>query len=146
MNQELLNKARKAKSPEELLKLANEIGAEGFSEEKAEEIFNALHRSGELADEELDVSAGGCSGSGGLLLVTRGNLCSMRHSPNPQWRCKKCKQPAALCRCLPDPSGFEDDLGFAFKSNVKNACETCQYMQTYKSGGNYCCTNPAMKK
>ena len=146
MNQEILKKAREAKSPEELLKLANDIGAEGFSEERAEELFNALHRSGELSDEELDVSAGGCSGSGGVLLVTRGNLCSARHTSRPQWICKNCKQPASLCRCLPDPSGFEDDFGFAFKKNVKNACETCQYMQPYKSGGNYSCGNPAMNK
>ncbi len=146
MNNELLKKAREAKSPEELLELAKGLGADGFPEEKAEELFNALHRSGELSDEELDVSAGGCSASDGALLVVRGNLCSTRHSANPQWRCKRCHQPASLCRCLPDPSGFEDDLGFAFKTNVKHACDTCDYLKERISAGNYKCGNPAMKK
>ncbi len=145
MNKELLEKARAAESPEELLKLAHKVGMDDFTEENAKAYFETMHHSGEIADEDLDVSAGGCYNSAGELNVTLGNLCSARNSATPQWICKQCKQPAALCRCLPEASDFEESLGFAFKSKVKNACETCEYIKTYLSGGNYICSNPNMK-
>ena len=67
---ELIEKARQANSPEELLALAKESGIE-LSEDKAKEYFEQLNRSGELSDEELDnVSGGGCGGG-------------------PKWKCPK---------------------------------------------------------
>ena len=57
---ELIEKAKTAKSTEELIALAKENGIE-LTEDKAEEYFERLNRSGELSDEELDnVSGGGC--------------------------------------------------------------------------------------
>ncbi len=57
---ELIEKAKQAKSHEELIALAKENGIE-LSEDKAKEYFERLNRSGELSDEELDnVSGGGC--------------------------------------------------------------------------------------
>ena len=62
MNKELLEKARQAKSPEELLALAKENNIE-ISEEHAKALFERLNGSEKLADEELDNVAGGCEES-----------------------------------------------------------------------------------
>ena len=61
LSNELLAKARAAKSPEELLALAKENGIE-LTEEEAKAYFDRLHpQTGELSDSELDnVSGGGC--------------------------------------------------------------------------------------
>ena len=64
MNQELVNKARKAESVEELLALAKENGIE-LTNEQAKAFFAQLNPpKGELSDDELDnVSGGGCGES-----------------------------------------------------------------------------------
>ena len=61
---ELIEKAKSAKTPEELLSLAKENGVE-LTEESAAAYFEQLNpKTGELADEELDnVAGGGCFGS-----------------------------------------------------------------------------------
>ena len=60
MNEELIAKAKEAKSAEELLALAGENGVE-MTEENAKALFERLQSAGELADNELDsVSGGGC--------------------------------------------------------------------------------------
>ena len=56
---ELIEKAKTAKSPEELLEMAKVENIEMTAEE-AESAFTKLHRTGELSDEELDNVAGGC--------------------------------------------------------------------------------------
>ena len=64
MNQELIIKAKAAKSVEELLELAKASNVE-LSEEQAKEYFAKLNPAkGELSDDELDdVSGGGCGES-----------------------------------------------------------------------------------
>ena len=64
MNQELITKAKAAKSVEELLELAKASNVE-LSEEQANEYFAKLNPTkGELSDDELDdVSGGGCGES-----------------------------------------------------------------------------------
>ena len=64
MNQELIIKAKAAKSVEELLELAKASNVE-LSEEQAKEYFAKLNPTkGELSDDELDdVSGGGCGES-----------------------------------------------------------------------------------
>ena len=60
---ELLDKAKAAKSAEELVELAKAQGIE-ITAEEAEKAFAELHKSGELADDELDnVAGGGCDGN-----------------------------------------------------------------------------------
>ena len=56
---ELLEKAKLAKSAEELIALAKENGAQ-LSAEEANTYFDELNKSGELADDELDSVSGGC--------------------------------------------------------------------------------------
>ena len=61
-SEELIEKAKQAKSVEELLALAKENGME-ITEEQANAYYAQLSpKSGELSDEELDnVAGGGCS-------------------------------------------------------------------------------------
>ena len=58
MDQEIIAKAKEAKSAEELLAMAKENDME-LTEEEAKEYYDRLHASGELADDELDSVAGG---------------------------------------------------------------------------------------
>lgn len=56
---ELIEKAKQAKSAEELAALAKENGID-ISDDEAEEYFERLNNSGELSDDELDNVSGGC--------------------------------------------------------------------------------------
>ena len=59
MKKELIEKAKTAKSAEELLEMAKAEGME-LTAEEAEKHFCELHKTGELSDEELDSVSGGC--------------------------------------------------------------------------------------
>ena len=61
ISKELLEKAKTAKTAEELLELAKAENIE-LTAEQAKEYFATIHASGELSDEELDNVAGGCGG------------------------------------------------------------------------------------
>ena len=61
ISKELLEKAKTAKSAEELLEMAKAENIE-LSAEQAAKAFAELNKSGELSDEELDNVAGGCDG------------------------------------------------------------------------------------
>lgn len=64
ISKELLEKAKQAKTAEELLAIAKAEGVEMFAEQAAK-AFAELNKTGELSDEELDnVSGGGCKDSG----------------------------------------------------------------------------------
>ena len=81
-NKELLEKARQANSPEELLAFAKENNVE-LTQEQAEAYFEQMNKSGELADDELDNVAGGTCYKGGRPVVTTANRCN-------RWICKYC--------------------------------------------------------
>ena len=68
MNNELIAKAKEAKSPEELMALAKENSME-LTEESAKAYFHQLNpKTGELSDDELDnVAGGGCQSNNGRL-------------------------------------------------------------------------------
>lgn len=81
--EEMILKAKQAKSAAELLALAKENGVE-MTEENANKYFEQLHKSGELSDEELDnVAGGGCYFRDGRLITTIVNSCDC-------WTCKRC--------------------------------------------------------
>ncbi len=62
ITKELLEKAKQAKTAEELLALAKNEGIE-LTAEQAAKAFAELNKTGELSDEELDnVAGGGCPG------------------------------------------------------------------------------------
>ena len=53
LNQELIEKVRAAKSPEELLALARENGIANFTGTDAQACFRQKPQTGELSDDEL---------------------------------------------------------------------------------------------
>ena len=59
ISKELIEKAKTAKTAEELLQMAKAEHIE-LTEEEAVNAFAELNKSGELSDEELDNVAGGC--------------------------------------------------------------------------------------
>ena len=61
VSKELLEKAKTAKSAEELIEMAKEENIE-LTVEQAAKALAELNKSGELSDEELDNGAGGCGG------------------------------------------------------------------------------------
>ena len=75
-SKELIEKAKTAKTAEELLEMAKEESIE-MSAEQAAEYFVTIHASGELSDEELDNVAGGC-GSGDEPLFAVGQWVYVR--------------------------------------------------------------------
>ena len=61
ISKELLEKAKQAKTAEELIEMAKEENIE-LTVEQATKAFAELNKTGELSDEELDNVAGGCGG------------------------------------------------------------------------------------
>ena len=61
ISKELLEKAKTAKSAEELLAMAKAENIE-LTEKQAAKAFAEFNKTGELSDEELDNVAGGCGG------------------------------------------------------------------------------------
>ena len=138
MNEELLAKARAAKSPEELLKTARENGMGGFTEENAKICFERLHKSGELSDEELDVSAGGCfddPAAKGMKKVSKTDRC--RYG----WKCKNCAYGMENCHCFTDADG---NTIMSIASSAWFICCNCMYATCI--GGSWYCTNPNPSK
>ena len=76
ISKELIEKAKTAKTAEELLEMAKEESIE-MSAEQAAEYFVTIHASGELSDEELNNVSGGC-GSGDEPLFTVGQWVYVR--------------------------------------------------------------------
>ncbi len=82
---ELIEKAKRAKSAEELMTLAKENGVD-ISEDEARKYFDKLNKSGELSDDELNsVSGGGCIGSASGDSETK----FKEHYQNKRVRCNK---------------------------------------------------------
>ncbi len=81
---ELIEKAKQAKSAEELIALAKENGAQ-ITEENAKAYFDKLNKAGELSDDELDNVAGGCGNNKeekpSENTVTDGLLIQRPHKP-----------------------------------------------------------------
>lgn len=99
MNQKMMQKAKEAKTADELQAAAKEFGME-FTEEQAKVYFDRLHAEGEVADEELSsVVGGGCNGDPpresekGLTCPSCGGKLKWEYGAN--WttaQCKKCKR------------------------------------------------------
>ena len=80
ISKELLEKAKQAKTAEELIEMAKEENIE-LTVEQAAKAFAELNKTGELSDEELDNVAGGCAGpyqSGDTPLFNSGDRVKYR--------------------------------------------------------------------
>ena len=127
LNKELLAKAKNAKTPEELIALANENGME-MTEESAEAYYDLLHpQNGEISDDELDNVAGGGCHNGGKLVVPVMHYCD-------EWRCKddgsQCDIDGILVNCN--------------TCRVAAYCFSCKYCSYEK--GLWLCNNPVNMK
>ena len=121
---ELIEKAKEAKSVEELMSLAKENGKE-LTKEEAEAYFAQLHKSGELSDEELDnVAGGGCHNKDGRLVVTVWYNCS-------DFTCKKCGR---------KNTGDHFHIIDGYRTNYMQQCQFCKYI-SYE-GGLWLCNKP----
>ena len=115
LNHEMIEKAKAAKSAEELLALANDNGVEMTAEEAATYFAQLNPTSGELNDDDLDsVAGGGCGGSdndnpavgvGDKLQITSGKNCSScgsnmgiaaKHKKGAYIKCAQCGD--AICK------------------------------------------------
>ncbi len=124
----LIQQAKVAKSPAELLALAKEH-AVPMDEESAAAYFAQLNKRGELADEELDSVSGGACYKDGRKVVTVGHKCD-------NWLCEDCHM---VC------SHYDDAIRDYRKCTVTKkqkvvGCNNCQYM-SYE-GGLWLCNNP----
>lgn len=121
-SKELMEKARSAKSAEQLLAIAKENGTE-LTEEEAAAYFAQLNKSGELSDEELGaVAGGGCHTRDGKLVVS--DLYSCDHF---------------MCTCGKMGEHTHHDSYGAH--HVSLYCYNCAYYEYEK--GLFVCTNPA---
>ena len=127
LNKELLAKAKNAKTPEELIALANENGME-MTEESAEAYYNLLHpQNGEVSDDELDNVAGGGCHNGGKLVVSVMHYCD-------EWRCKDDGSQCDIDGILVNCNTFR----------VAAYCFSCKYCSYEK--GLWLCNNPVNMK
>ena len=131
MTDELHEKAKAAKSAEELLSLAKENGME-LTESEAEEYFAQLNKSGELSDEELDnVAGGGCHSKDGRLIVTTAYSCD-------DFTCRICGSHRR------DYHSHVTNLESRSATIVQPTCNGCKYMTIER--GLYLCNHPDHRK
>lgn len=125
--QQILEKAKQTKSVEELLAIAKENGVD-LSVEEAQGYFAQLHKSGELADEELDnVAGGGCYNKAGRLVVSSSYSCG-------EFRCSRCG------KATPGHRHAKEDGWY----DVMRLCQYCAYMTI--ENGLWLCTNEVNRK
>lgn len=85
--QELIEKAKSAKSAAELIAIAKENGVDITNEEATDYFAKLNPQSGDIADDELKcVAGGGCHNGDGRLIVTALYTCDY-------WSCVHCGQP-----------------------------------------------------
>ena len=126
--EELMQKAKQAKSAQELIVLAKENGIE-MTEKEAVAYFAQLNKSGELADDELDnVSGGGCSTSGVYTVVTSGLDCFITNSDGTPGYTSNVK-------VVYHRQDILDGRGFIDKKTVEFARDSTLRRLWY----NYCC-------
>ena len=124
MDKELFEKAKGAKSAEELLSLAKANGVE-LTEEEAAEYFAQLNKSGEISDEELDnVAGGGCQTKVG----------------GEKYTVYSCGQ--FICKSCGRPGEHKHHVGNIV--TIYPSCELCKYCSYEK--GMWICNNELNKK
>ena len=130
MNNELIAKAKEAKSPEELIALAKENSME-MTEETAKTYFDLLNpKTGELSDDELDnVAGGGCYSASGRLKTTSGYKCKHYADGQSTYGIK-----GTCCRCRywgVDPNAICGSLWATLIELIIKAAEAAEPRECY---------------
>lgn len=128
LNKELIEKAKQAKSAEEILALAKGNGV-SMTEEQAKAYFEQFHPvSGEISDDELEnVAGGGCHAKDGRLVITCDYSC-------PNWEVATHVHYAGC-------PGLEIELPV---SAPVHKCQNCKYRTIEHEL--WLCNNPANNK
>ena len=137
---ELMEKARTAKTTDELLALAKENGIEMTAEEAGIFFAQLNPASGELSDDELDnVAGGGCKTSSGQTVVSCGKQCFTGEFLNNWYR----DSDANLCSVRKDNVALRK-LWYGNCNNLvtdlcqlEELCGNCQHLE-FKAGTGYC--------
>jgi len=133
-NEEILAKAKKLKSVEELLTLAKENNIP-LTREQAQDIYVQLNqKSGELSDDELDnVAGGGCYNGEGQLIVTAmyGSSCDF-------WKCINCGSTETTTTI-----DGRDTVTVCKGCGTNDTCPGCSYCVS--QGGLVLCSHPSNK-
>ena len=139
MNEEMITKAKEAKSVEELIALAKENGIE-LTEEDAKMYFEQLSaKKGELSDDELDnVAGGGCEtkvDGKTYTVVTNGCNCFTGQYLN-NWKSIKTNEMSS------DPIYAKDHSDLRqtwcnFCMGIEGICGSCAHL-CFKDGLGYC--------
>ena len=132
-HEELILKAKAAKSAEELLALAKENEVE-MTEESAKAYFEQINKKGELSDDELDnVAGGGCYHDDKLVVTVGTNACE-------HFRCEKCGECKTDKGLGPINSHFDLYTTNIHLENCGN-CIYCEYIDAL-----WLCTYSGNKK
>ena len=133
-NNELIEKARAAKSVEELCEIAKANNVELAAEEAAEYFKQLNPKTGELSDDELDNVAGGsCHAADGRMVVTVGHSCIL-------FECKSCggrKKAYGLVQHV------DNNADTQLCVCALQDCNHCRYM-SYE-GGKWLCNHSGTK-
>lgn len=74
--EEMIKMAKNASTAKELTEILRRNGMGGIAEDSVEKLFNVLHSSKELSDDELDVSAGAELGAAtGGCFIFKDTIC-----------------------------------------------------------------------
>lgn len=137
LSAELIQKAKTAKSVDELIAVAKENNWE-MKEEEAAAYFDQLHApSGELDDDELDNISGGRCYNNGRPVMTILDSCE-------KWSCPKC---GGGIKWYPNGAGYLHDCSVSGKKEYPGlgfVCDNCKYLHYTK--GLWLCENPARRK
>ena len=123
-HEELILKAKSAKSADDILEIAKENGLD-VSREDAEMFIQTHSKSGELSDEALDGVTGGAVYTlrGGYLIVTNFHECD-------RWKCEKCGGNDIKYMRVASESGWAwAHRCIGYPNACGKSCATCQYME-----------------
>ena len=119
-HEEMILRAKEAKSAEELIVIAKENGLE-LTEEDAKAYYEKLHKTGEIADDELDnVSGGGCDEDNPCKPITVGY-------DKPCFKCGSCYRV---------PSSTTNHYCNAEGRRISNSCQSCIFYRDHDEHAN----------
>ena len=135
MNRELLEKARSAKSADEIVSIAKEGGFD-IDAEKAAGLFSML-KSGEISEEELENAAGGCGGQG----LSIHCYCPFQWNGDVTfWTCSKCGKQlskSSVIACCSNSVRFGNN-----EHAASIDCENCHWSSPGQYSFQYICHHP----